>query len=178
MEMASLVELELDFSEEEVEFAERDKLLEMVTDAIVRLDNLADSFHKGNALRSGIPVAIVGPANAGKSTLLNALLNEDRAIVSDVAGTTRDTIEEVINIEGLPFRFIDTAGLRETSEFVERLGIERSFRKISEAEIVLVVLDVSESEFVLLNSLNEISMQTTLIHNLISVLNLQPTSIN
>ena len=153
LEMTSLLELELDFSEEDVEFAGREKLAGLISDAIHRLDILADSFHKGNAIRNGIPVAIAGAANAGKSTLLNALLKEDRAIVSDVAGTTRDTIEEVVNIGGLPFRFIDTAGLRRTEESVEKLGIERSFKKISEAEIVLFVIDLTLSDFDLLNSI-------------------------
>ena len=143
LELVSLMELELDFSEEEVEFADRsrlDSLLVAVTDHISRL---IDSFRLGNAIKNGVPVAIVGATNTGKSTLLNALLGEDRAIVSDIHGTTRDTIEETLNIDGILFRFIDTAGLRETSEVVEQIGIERTFKKISEASIVLGMIDLT-----------------------------------
>ena len=143
LEMTSLMELELDFSEEDVEFADRSRLSDLLERVMAHLDKLISSFRLGNALRRGIPVAIVGPANAGKSTLLNALLEDDRAIVSDIAGTTRDTIEEVLNVDGIPFRFIDTAGLRDTVETIEQFGIERSLRKLSEAEVVLAVLDVS-----------------------------------
>ena len=143
LELVSLMELELDFSEEEVEFADRsrlDSLLVAVTDHISRL---IDSFRLGNAIKNGVPVAIAGATNTGKSTLLNALLGEDRAIVSDVHGTTRDTIEETLNIDGILFRFIDTAGLRETSEVVEQIGIKRTFKKISEASIVLGMIDLT-----------------------------------
>ena len=143
LELVSLMELELDFSEEEVEFADRsrlDSLLVAVTDHISRL---IDSFRLGNAIKNGVPVAIAGATNTGKSTLLNALLGEDRAIVSDVHGTTRDTIEETLNIGGILFRFIDTAGLRETSEVVEQIGIKRTFKKISEASIVLGMIDLT-----------------------------------
>ena len=143
LELVSLMELELDFSEEEVEFADRsrlDSLLVAVTDHISRL---IDSFRLGNAIKNGVPVAIVGATNTGKSTLLNALLGEERAIVSDIHGTTRDTIEETLNIDGVLFRFIDTAGLRETSEVVEQIGIERTFKKISEASIVLGMVDLT-----------------------------------
>lgn len=143
LEMTSLMELELDFSEEDVEFADRSRLSDLLERVMAHLDKLISSFRLGNALRRGIPVAIVGPANAGKSTLLNALLEDDRAIVSDIAGTTRDTIEEVLNVDGIPFRFIDTAGLRDTVETIEQFGIERSLRKLSEAEVVLAVLGVS-----------------------------------
>ena len=143
LEMTSLMELELDFSEEDVEFADRSRLSDLLERVMAHLDKLISSFRLGNALRRGIPVAIVGPANAGKSTLLNALLEDDRAIVSDIAGTTRDTIEEVLNVDGIPFRFIDTAGLRDTVETIEQFGIERSLRKLFEAEVVLAVLDVS-----------------------------------
>lgn len=155
LEMCSLLELELDFSEEDVEFAGRDKLSVLIRETINKIDSLADTYHKGNAITHGIHVAIAGPANAGKSTLLNALLNEDRAIVSEVAGTTRDTIEEVVNIGGLPFRFIDTAGLRTTEETVEKMGIERSYQKISQADIVLFVLDLTSPESDLLTILEE-----------------------
>ena len=149
LEMASLLELELDFSEEDVEFAQRDHLCILLDDAITHIDRLTASFRQGNAIKRGVPVAIVGAANSGKSTLLNALLGEDRAIVSDVAGTTRDTIEETMNIGGILFRFVDTAGIRDTSEHVEKLGIERTFEAISKAQIVLGVLDgtLPESEF-------------------------------
>jgi len=154
VEMTSLLELELDFSEEDVEFADRARLLELIDKTHSHVSRLADSFHLGNAIRNGVPVAIVGPANAGKSTLLNALVGEDRALVSEIAGTTRDTVEEVINLEGLLFRFIDTAGIRDTSETVEKMGIERTFRKISEADIVIAVLDMSSDENDLLDNLN------------------------
>ena len=143
LELVSLMELELDFSEEEVEFADRsrlDSLLVAVTDHISRL---IDSFRLGNAIKNGVPVAIAGATNTGKSTLLNALLGEERAIVSDIHGTTRDTIEETLNIDGILFRFIDTAGLRETSEVVEQIGIKRTFKKISEASIVLGMIDLT-----------------------------------
>ena len=143
LEIVSLMELELDFSEEEVEFADRlrlDALLEQVIDHTSRL---IDSFRLGNAIKNGVPVAIAGATNTGKSTLLNALLGEDRAIVSDVHGTTRDTIEETLNIDGVLFRFIDTAGLRETEEVVEKIGIERTFKKISEATVVLGMVDLT-----------------------------------
>ena len=143
VEMASLMELELDFSEEDVEFADRSKLRSLLLATCSHTDKLIASFRLGNAMKNGIPVAIVGPVNAGKSTLLNALLNEDRAIVSDVAGTTRDTIEETLNIGGILFRFIDTAGLRDTDEAVENAGIDRSLKKLSEADAVLAVVDIA-----------------------------------
>ena len=146
VEMTSLLELELDFSEEEVEFADRARLLDLVDKTRGHVVRLADTFKFGNAIRNGVPVAIVGATNVGKSTLLNALVGEDRALVSDIAGTTRDTVEEVINLDGIPFRFIDTAGIRETAETVEMMGIERTFRKISEAEIVIGLVDVTADE--------------------------------
>ncbi len=141
LELTSLMELELDFSEEEVEFADRSRLAALLDDAISRCTALADSFRVGNAIRNGVPVAIVGAPNSGKSTLLNALLHDERAIVSDVPGTTRDTVEETCVIGGVLFRFIDTAGIRETADKVERLGIERSFSKAAEAEVVLGMVD-------------------------------------
>lgn len=141
LEMTSLMELELDFSEEDVEFADRSKLKALLEETLTHVNRLKDSFHLGNAIKNGIPVAIVGQTNTGKSTLLNALLGEDRAIVSDIAGTTRDTIEETLNIDGTLFRFIDTAGIRDTDETIEKIGIERTFRKISEADIVLGMID-------------------------------------
>ena len=144
LEMTALMELELDFSEEDVEFADRSKLSALLDRVLAKISSLADSFRYGNAIRNGVPVTIAGPANSGKSTLLNALLGEDRAIVSDIAGTTRDTIEEMLVIDGVRFRFIDTAGIREGAETVEKIGIERTFRKISEAEIVLGMIDSTD----------------------------------
>ena len=143
LELVSLMELELDFSEEEVEFADRSQLDNLLDQIIAHVSRLIDSFRLGNAIKNGVPVAIAGATNTGKSTLLNALLGEDRAIVSDVHGTTRDTIEETLNIDGILFRFIDTAGLRETTEIVEQIGIERTFRKIGEASIVLGMVDLT-----------------------------------
>ena len=143
LELVSLMELELDFSEEEVEFADRSRLDSLLSQIISHVTRLIDSFRLGNAIKNGVPVAIAGATNTGKSTLLNALLGEDRAIVSDVHGTTRDTIEETLNIDGVLFRFIDTAGLRETDEVVEQIGIERTLKKISEASIVLGMIDLT-----------------------------------
>ena len=143
LELVSLMELELDFSEEEVEFADRSRLDTLLEQITAHVSRLIDSFRLGNAIKNGVPVAIAGATNTGKSTLLNALLGEDRAIVSDVHGTIRDTIEETLNIDGVLFRFIDTAGLRETSEIVEKIGIERTFKKISEASIVLGMIDLT-----------------------------------
>ena len=144
--MTSLLELELDFSEEDVEFASRSELGALVEDTLTHIVRLTDSFSRGNAIKNGVPVAIVGATNTGKSTLLNALLGEERAIVSDIAGTTRDTIEETLNLGGVMFRFIDTAGIRETDEVVEKIGIERTFRKLNEASIVLGMTDLSRGE--------------------------------
>ena len=144
--MTSLLELELDFSEEDVEFASRSELEALVNEALTHIGRLTESFSRGNAIKNGVPVAIVGATNTGKSTLLNALLGEDRAIVSDIAGTTRDTIEETLNLGGMMFRFIDTAGIRETDEVVEKIGIERTFKKMDEASIVLGMTDLSRGE--------------------------------
>ena len=141
LEMASLLELELDFSEEDVEFAKRDQLDALLDTVLAKIDALASSFRLGNAIKNGIPVAIVGPTNAGKSTLLNCILGEQRAIVSNIAGTTRDTIEETFNVDGVLFRFVDTAGIRETSGEIEKIGIQRSFESIRKAEIVIILLD-------------------------------------
>lgn len=146
LQLAALMELELDFSEEEVEFADRTLLLGLVKKAIERCESLSDSFRLGNAIKNGVPVAIVGAPNSGKSTLLNALLQDERAIVSDIPGTTRDTIEECCVIDGVLFRFIDTAGIRDASDEIEKLGIERAFAKIREAEVVLGVVDCSSSD--------------------------------
>ncbi|MBI1836222.1 MAG: tRNA uridine-5-carboxymethylaminomethyl(34) synthesis GTPase MnmE [Flavobacteriia bacterium] len=141
---ASLIELELDFAEEDVEFADRTQLKLMVKDVLLYIQKLAKSFELGNAIKNGVPVAIVGAPNTGKSTLLNTLLGEDRAIVSNIEGTTRDVIEETLNIDGIVFRLIDTAGIRESVDTIENLGIERSLEKINQAQIVVVMSDFSE----------------------------------
>ena len=164
LEMTALMELELDFSEEDVEFADRSQLMALLQETLLHVDKLKDSFHLGNAIKNGIPVAIVGQTNTGKSTLLNALLGEDRAIVSDIAGTTRDTIEETLNINGVLYRFIDTAGLRQTNETIERIGIERTFKKISEAMLVIGVLDASLGYETILSSAKEIVDKLDLQH--------------
>lgn len=143
---ASLIELELDFAEEDVEFADRTQLKALVAEVLQIVKRLAQSFALGNALKNGVPVAIVGAPNTGKSTLLNQLLGEDRAIVSNIAGTTRDVIEETLNIDGILFRLIDTAGIRETTETIEALGIKRSQQKIEQASIVLCMADASNPE--------------------------------
>lgn len=148
--LSALVELELDFGEEDVEFADRGELTRLLDEIIGTCAGLIGSFRYGNALKRGIPVAIVGAPNSGKSTLLNALLQEDRAIVSEIAGTTRDTIEETITIDGVLFRFIDTAGIRQTTDTIEQLGIERSYKKAAEADIVVFLGDggsLSEDAF-------------------------------
>lgn len=144
--LSALVELELDFSEEEVEFASREMIIGLAESAIAKMSKLRDSYRVGNALKNGVPVAIVGAPNVGKSTLLNALLGEDRAITSDIPGTTRDTVEESIVIEGVKYRFIDTAGIRETEQMIERLGIERSLAKIRDAAIVICLLDATKKD--------------------------------
>lgn len=140
---ASLVELELDFAEEDVEFADRTELLSLIINVLAVVTKLEASFDLGNAIKNGVPVAIVGAPNTGKSTLLNQLLQDDRAIVSDIAGTTRDVIEETLNIDGILFRLIDTAGIRDNAETIEALGIERSKQKIEQAKIVLCMADAS-----------------------------------
>ncbi len=141
---ASLIELELDFGEEDVEFADRKDLKDLVVKLNSALTKLISSFDYGNVIKSGVPVAIIGEPNVGKSTLLNALLNEERAIVSDIAGTTRDVIEDEMIIKGISFRFIDTAGIRETSDTIESLGIEKTFEKLDQASIVLLLVDASK----------------------------------
>lgn len=144
LNFASLIELELDFSEEDVEFADRTAFHELLNRIEFVLKRLIDSFAVGNVIKNGIPVAIVGEPNVGKSTLLNALLNEERAIVSDIAGTTRDTIEDELVINGIGFRFIDTAGIRETKDHVESIGIQKTFEKIEQAQVVLFLVDSSQ----------------------------------
>ena len=140
---ASLIELELDFSEEDVEFADRIQLLELLTEIKKTLSKLIESFKLGNAIKNGIPVAILGAPNVGKSTLLNCLLQENKAIVSEIAGTTRDAIEDNLIIKGFNFRFIDTAGLRDTTDTIENIGIKRSLKKAKNASIILFLIDVS-----------------------------------
>lgn len=141
LNFASLIELELDFAEEDVEFADRSQFLDLISRITKVLKRLIDSFAVGNVIKNGIPVAIVGEPNVGKSTLLNALLNEERAIVSEIAGTTRDTIEDEINIGGINFRFIDTAGIRETKDVIESIGIQKTFEKIEQAQVVIYLVD-------------------------------------
>jgi len=144
LDLASLLELELDFSEEDVEFADRAKLKGLIHGIIAEMSSLASSFSLGNVIKKGIPVAIIGKPNVGKSTLLNALLNEERAIVSDIPGTTRDTIEDTFTINGITFRFIDTAGLRShTTDTIETIGISRTYEKIKEASAILYLFDIS-----------------------------------
>ena len=144
LDFVSLIELELDFSEEDVEFADRRKLRDLAVSIEQHIGRLADSFSVGNVLKNGVPVALVGKTNVGKSTLLNVLLNEEKAIVSDIHGTTRDTIEDSVVIDGIVFRFIDTAGIRDTEDEIETLGIRRTFQKIDAATIVLWLVDATE----------------------------------
>lgn len=147
LHFTSLIELELDFSDhEELEFADRSELCQLANNIEKVIARLVNSFNVGNAIKSGVPVAIIGETNAGKSTLLNVLLNEDKAIVSDIHGTTRDIIEDTVNIGGITFRFIDTAGIRETSDTIESLGIERTFQKLDQAEIVLWMIDATNAQ--------------------------------
>ena len=153
---ASLVELELDFSEEDVEFADRTQLEELINKTLETVKRLIKSFTLGNAIKKGIPVSIVGAPNAGKSTLLNALLKENRAIVSDIAGTTRDTIEDEIVLNGVSYRFVDTAGIRETEDIIEKLGIDRTFEAVQKAAIILWLIDAetlpNESDYLALKA--------------------------
>ncbi len=153
LNFASLIELELDFAEEDVAFADRTQFKELIVRIEFVLKRLIDSFAIGNVLKQGIPVAIVGEPNVGKSTLLNALLNEERAIVSEIAGTTRDTIEDELTIGGIGFRFIDTAGIRDTKDVIENLGIKKTFEKIEQAQVILYLIDSYELSVVSLDKL-------------------------
>jgi tRNA modification GTPase len=167
----SLIELELDFSEEDVEFADRTALSKLVTEVADLVNSLKDSFQLGNVIKTGVPVAIVGRPNVGKSTLLNVLLNEERAIVSDIEGTTRDSIEDTVNIEGITFRFIDTAGIRETAEPIENLGIRRTYQKIEQASIVLLLVEAADGKKLIKESLEVIRKQVPSDKKLILVIN-------
>ena len=158
IDFAALIELELDFSEEDVEFAHRGRLKDLIHKIITVINPLLDSFRWGNSIKEGIPVAIIGAPNAGKSTLLNTILNEEKALVSDIAGTTRDFIEDTLVIDGIMFRFIDTAGIRETSDVLEGLGIERSKQKLREAEIVLFISDIHKSVEETIAELNDLQL--------------------
>ena len=146
IDFASLIELELDFGEEDVEFADRGQLTELVEQLRRRIAKLTASFRLGNAIKQGVSTVIAGRPNAGKSTLLNALLNDDRAIVSPIAGTTRDTIEETIGLGGIPFRFIDTAGIREATDTIERMGVERTLQRVASSQLLIYVFDVIETD--------------------------------
>lgn len=171
LNFTSLIELELDFSEEDVEFADRTNLRNLITRIIEKIDKLAKTFSLGNAVKTGIPVAIVGNPNVGKSTLLNAMLNEDKAIVSDIAGTTRDVIEDTFTIAGISFRFIDTAGIRHTHDTIESLGIERTYQKITQATIILLLIDPTESIETIEYSVADVFERVTEEQHLIVVFN-------
>ncbi|MFT5822113.1 MAG: tRNA modification GTPase [Crocinitomix sp.] len=161
LSFASLVELELDFSEEDVEFADRKQLQDLVEQVKLKVSALLQSFKLGNVIKNGVPVAIVGSPNAGKSTLLNTLLNEEKAIVSDIAGTTRDVIEDTIILNGIEFRFIDTAGIRDTKDTIESLGIERAYDQIRKAAVILLMIDLVETpEKYVLNQIEQFSHNT------------------
>jgi tRNA modification GTPase len=159
LHFASLIELELDFGEEDIQFADREKLKEIVSRVLLIAKGLILSFSLGNAIKNGVPVAITGKSNTGKSSLLNLLLNEEKAIVSEIPGTTRDYIEDVIVIDGIQYRFIDTAGLRKTGDVIENLGIKKTYEKIDQATLVLLVADVNEGVQVLDETLRELRFQ-------------------
>lgn len=166
---ASLVELELDFSEEDVEFASRKQLTEMLEKLKVQITGLIDSFRYGNALKKGIATTILGAPNAGKSTLLNALLGEERAIVSEIAGTTRDTVEDFFTHGGLTYRLIDTAGIRETEDYVEKVGIERAFEQAAKADVIFYMVDATAPEADLEEKLVELAGKATNAHLLVLI---------
>jgi tRNA modification GTPase len=182
LDFAALIELELDFSEEDVEFANRDKLLQLLYTMNAELSQLIKSFALGNVLKNGIPVAIIGKPNVGKSTLINAIFNEEKALVSEIPGTTRDTIEDVLVVEGVSFRFIDTAGLRESTDTIESMGIERTYEKINQAAIILYTFDASTTSMEEINetisqfrdSLEDKEKRLILIANKIDLLEEMP----
>ena len=171
LHFTAMIELELDFSEEDVEFADRTELRNITVKIEALLQKLKDSFQLGNAIKNGIPVAIVGETNVGKSTLLNALLNEDKAIVSDIHGTTRDVIEDVVNIRGTAFRLFDTAGLRETDNHIETIGIERAYNKLEQATLVLLVVDINNPYPIAFERINKIREMISPNQTLIIVAN-------
>lgn len=169
LNFASLVELELDFAEEDVEFADRTALKNLLNNLEEKIDNLLESFTYGNAVKNGVSVAIIGKPNAGKSTLLNSLLKEERAIVSDIAGTTRDTIEEVLHINGTAFRFVDTAGIRETTDTIEAIGVQKAREKIAAARVLLFLFDATDSTpqevATFINGVKRDDLKIILLHN-------------
>ena len=171
LHFTAMIELELDFAEEEVEFADRTQLRALTEKIEALLRKLKNSFKLGNVIKNGIPVAIIGETNVGKSTLLNALLNEDKAIVSEIHGTTRDVIEDVVNIHGTAFRFFDTAGIRETDDHIENLGIERSYSKLEKATVVLLVIDTQNPYPIVFERINKIRERITENQTLIIVAN-------
>ena len=157
IDFASLIELELDFSEEDVEFADRNKLKNLLYDIKNEIELLIDSFKTGNAIKNGIPVTIIGSPNAGKSTLLNSLLNEDKAIVSEIAGTTRDIIEDKLIINGVMFRFIDTAGIRKTDNKIENIGIDKAIENMNKSNIIIQLIDSTDNVDKQIKKLNKLS---------------------
>ena len=157
LSLSSLIELELDFSEEDVEFASRDKFLLLLNNVEEFISQLIDSFKYGNALKNGIPVSIVGSPNVGKSTLLNSILNEDKAITSPIAGTTRDIIEDTFNLQGKLFRFIDTAGIRKTEDDIEKIGISKTLESIDKSQIILYLIDLTSSDKTIDYEINEVN---------------------
>jgi tRNA modification GTPase len=161
IDLTALFELELDFAEEDVEFADRTQFKELIERITFVLKRLIDSFAVGNVIKNGIPIAIVGEPNVGKSTLLNAILNEDRAIVSEIAGTTRDTIEDEISIGGIGFRFIDTAGIRETQDVVESIGIKKTFEKIEQSQVTIYLFDAQKN----IDNLEDVRIEIEKIRN-------------
>jgi tRNA modification GTPase len=167
----ALIELELDFSEEDVEFADRKELTKLLNEILAVVDRMINSFQLGNVIKMGIPVTIAGKPNVGKSTLLNRLLNEERAIVSEIAGTTRDTIEDTINLGGISFRFIDTAGLRHTKDTIESIGVERAYAKISQAKVILLIVDAQITIEEVIHSVEEVKTKLTDDQRLIILLN-------
>ncbi|HDP75423.1 MAG TPA: tRNA uridine-5-carboxymethylaminomethyl(34) synthesis GTPase MnmE [Bacteroidales bacterium] len=176
LRFTALVELELDFSEEDVEFANRHELETLVNNIISEIDKLSASFSQGNAIKTGIPVTIAGKPNVGKSTLLNRLLNEEKAIVSEIAGTTRDAIEDTIHLGGINFRFIDTAGLRQTSDTIESIGIERAFAKIEKARIVLYIADAQNDTPEIVDEVDSFVAKITPSQSLIVLVNKEDQS--